>query len=681
MRRRCTRFVLTTLALMTIGASTALGFWTSDGTAPVGRGVAASVGDGATPSASKSGGDVLVAWASTTLSNAVAVDGYLVKRYGAVTGTLATIGAGCAVTITGVSCTELSAPVGSWRYTVTPVYATNWQGVESAKSDAVTIGQPTIALGGATSFAVLGGSTVTSAGVSTLDGNLGVSPGTAATGFPPGTLNGTLHSNDGVAVQAQADLLTAYDAAVARTPATPMAGDLGGLTLTPGTYQFGASITLASGLTLDAQGDPGAVFLFQAGSTLITAAGSHVDLINGASACNVFWQVGSSATLGASSGLAGTIMALTSISMGDGVTVNGRALALNGAVTLINDTVTVPPACSGDTTPPSGGSVSYTEGYITAATASITFTPGTDAGSGLASGSGLLQRASATLSGGSCGTFGAFATVVTDPASPTASGLTSGDCYQYRYLISDVAGNQATYTNDGVIIKADSVAPASVFSITSPIGAAFDSGGLTLYYKGDAAGSFTLVDTVSDAASGPASVVFPAIATAGWVHNAETVSTPTGGPYASTSFSWSAGPTNPASQTITVNDAAGNGATHSISFASDTTAPAGGTISYTDGVLNTLSVPVTTTAATDAASGVSPTSTIKRDVAPLTTLTETCGTFPGTFATTVTLVAGADTSVATGNCYQYVHIVTDRVGNQATFTSASVAKVDTSGPG
>jgi hypothetical protein len=547
------------------------------------------------------------------------------------------------------------------------------------KSAAITIGPPTIDLGSAKSFAVLGGSTVTSAGVSTLNGNLGVSPGTAATGFPPGNLNGTFHSNNGVAVQAQADLLTAYNAAVARTPVTPMAGDLGGLTLAPGTYQFGASIALAAGLTLDAQGDPNAVFIFQAGSTLITAAGSHVDLINGASACNVFWQVGSSATLGASSGLAGTIMALTSISMGDSVTVNGRALAHNGAVTMINDTVTVPAACSGDVTPPSGGSVSYTAGYTTAATASISFTPGTDAGSGLASGSGLLQRSSATLSGGTCGTFGAFATDVTNPASPTTSALTSSTCYQYRYLISDVAGNQAIYTNAGVI-KADSVAPTSAFSITSPVGAFLDTASLQLYYKGNATGSFNLVDAVSDAASGPVSVAFPAIATTGWVHNAETVSTPAGGPFSSTSFSWSANPTNPAAKTIAVTDAAGNVANPSISFVSDTTAPVSGAISYTNGVLNTLSVPVTTTAATDAGSGLSATTTIKRDVATLTTSTETCGTFPGTFATTVTLVAGADTGVTSGNCYQYQYIVTDKVGNQAIFTSANGAKVDTSGP-
>jgi hypothetical protein len=119
-----------------------------------------------------------------------------------------------------------------------------------------------------------------------------------------------------------------------------MAPALDGLTLGPGVYASGATLTLAGALTLDAGGNPDAVFIFQAGSTLGTAAGSHVDLAGGAQACNVLWQVGSSATLGATSLLTGTILASTSISIGDGVTIEGRALARDGAVTMINDTVT-----------------------------------------------------------------------------------------------------------------------------------------------------------------------------------------------------------------------------------------------------------------------------------------------------------------------------------------------------
>jgi Ice-binding-like/WxL domain surface cell wall-binding len=206
-----------------------------------------------------------------------------------------------------------------------------------------------VQLGGAGAFAVLGGSTVTSAGVSTITGDIGVSPGTAVTGVPPGILHGSMHAGDAAAVQGHADLATAYLDAVGRSPAVPTSGVLGGLTLDPGVYSTGASMSLAGGLTLDGHGDPDAVFIFQAGSTLLTAADSHVDLVGGAEACNVFWQVGTSATLGASSLLSGTMLASTSISMGDGVTIDGRALARDGAVTMINDAVTVP-HCSGPLT-------------------------------------------------------------------------------------------------------------------------------------------------------------------------------------------------------------------------------------------------------------------------------------------------------------------------------------------
>ena len=214
--------------------------------------------------------------------------------------------------------------------------------------------QPPVGLGTAESYAVLAGSAATNTGPSTIGGDLGVGPGSALTGVPPATVNGTVHVADAVAGQAQSDLTIAYDDAAGRTPALAMSGDLGGLTLTRGVYRSGSSLGLTGVLTLDAQGDPGAVFVFQAGSTLITASGSRVRLVNGAQPCNVFWQVGSSATLGTSSTFVGTILALTSISMNDGVTLEGRALARNGAVTLIDDTITVARCATGGTTTPVG---------------------------------------------------------------------------------------------------------------------------------------------------------------------------------------------------------------------------------------------------------------------------------------------------------------------------------------
>jgi hypothetical protein len=189
--------------------------------------------------------------------------------------------------------------------------------------------QPTVGLGNAAPFAVLAGSTVTNTGPSVISGDVGVSPGTAVTGFPPGQVNnGSVHTGDAVAAGAQSDLTTAYNDAAGRTPATVEANpDLGGTTLAPGVYKVASAMSLTGTVTLDGQNDPSAVFIFQAGSTLITASDSTVKLIGGAQACNVFWQVGSSATLGTGSTFVGTIMALTSASVQTGTTVAGRVLA------------------------------------------------------------------------------------------------------------------------------------------------------------------------------------------------------------------------------------------------------------------------------------------------------------------------------------------------------------------
>jgi len=200
--------------------------------------------------------------------------------------------------------------------------------------------QASVGLGTVQSFAVLGGTTVTNTGPSLISGNLGVSPGSAVTGFPPGTVsNGTIHSADAVAAQAQADTTTAYNDAAGRSPSAVVTADLGGQTLVSGVYQ-GATLGLTGTLTLNAQGNQSAVFIFQSASTLITASTSHVVLTNGAQACNVFWQVGSSATLGTNSVFVGTILALTSVTADTGTSAAGRLLARNGAITLDSNTVT-----------------------------------------------------------------------------------------------------------------------------------------------------------------------------------------------------------------------------------------------------------------------------------------------------------------------------------------------------
>ena len=198
---------------------------------------------------------------------------------------------------------------------------------------------PTVGLGTAAPFSVLAGTpSITNTGPTTIDREVGIHPAASVTGFPPGIAAGGIHAGDAVALQAKADLVTAYNNAAGRTPdGLVAAGTLSG-TLVGGVYNAnGFSLQLPGTLTLDGQNNPASVWIFQATSDLITASASSVLLINGASSCNVFWQVTSSASLGTGSSFVGTIMAMTSITLADSVTVQGRALARNGTVTLIND--------------------------------------------------------------------------------------------------------------------------------------------------------------------------------------------------------------------------------------------------------------------------------------------------------------------------------------------------------
>ena len=163
-------------------------------------------------------------------------------------------------------------------------------------------------------------------------------------------MNGTIHAADAVAAQAQSDVTTAYNDAAGRTPAVVVPGDLGGLLLTPGVYKQSSSLLLTGVATLDAQGDPSAVFIFQVGSTLTTASNSRVLLTGGAQSCNVFWQIGSSATIGTGTSFSGNILALQSITVTTGATLQGRALARNGAVTLDTNTISTANCAPGTTT-------------------------------------------------------------------------------------------------------------------------------------------------------------------------------------------------------------------------------------------------------------------------------------------------------------------------------------------
>jgi len=200
-----------------------------------------------------------------------------------------------------------------------------------------TAQQAPVNLGSTSTFAVLAGTTVTVTGAGTITGDVGVFPGTAyVPGTPPVTVNGLVYAGGPVAAQAQTDLATAYNDAAGRSvnPIT-VAGNIGGQTLVPGLYKSTSSLAISSGnLTLDAQGNANAVWIFQIASTLTTTSGLQVALANGAKAANIFWQVGSSATIGTTSVFQGNILAATSISMLTGSTLTGRALAIGGAVTI-----------------------------------------------------------------------------------------------------------------------------------------------------------------------------------------------------------------------------------------------------------------------------------------------------------------------------------------------------------
>lgn len=217
----------------------------------------------------------------------------------------------------------------------------------------LTFGEPAYAamvaavpLATSANYSVLGASTVTNTGGSTLNGSLGLWPGTSITGFPPGTVvpPGTTNTTNAAAQQAQSDLTAAYVNAAGRPVDATTTADLANRNLQPGVYAGPSKspLSLTGKLILDGAGDPSSVFIFQTNSTLTTASGSTITLINGAQECNVFWQVGSSATLGTGSVFTGNILALTSITVTNSVTVHGRALARNGAVTLDNDTFTKP---------------------------------------------------------------------------------------------------------------------------------------------------------------------------------------------------------------------------------------------------------------------------------------------------------------------------------------------------
>ncbi|HSL38355.1 MAG TPA: ice-binding family protein [Arthrobacter sp.] len=282
-----------------------------------------------------------------------------------------------------------------------------------------------VGLGTAAGYSVLGGTTVTNTGPTTLAGDLGVNPGSAITGFKPGLVAGAIHAADAQALQAQSDLATAYDDAAGRAMTASVAGDLVGKTLTPGVYKSSGPLSVSGALTLNGQGNPNSVFIFQVASTLTTATASSIVLTNSAQACNIYWQVGSSATLGTASTFNGNILALTSITATTGTTVQGRALARNGQVALDTNVFTMPGCAtaspSASATPTASPVPSAAATAASAPTPSASPAPaagamnagpgtGTDAGTGTRTGRGVNIDTAAETSASNAGmVFGAAA--------------------------------------------------------------------------------------------------------------------------------------------------------------------------------------------------------------------------------------------------------------------------------
>jgi len=317
-------------------------------------------------------------------------------------------------------------------------------------------GQSAVSLGSASTFIVLAGSIITNTGNSTISGDLGLSPGSTMTGFPPGIVIGTQHLTDSIAAQAQLNLTTAYNDVAGRTqsPIT-IAGNIGGQTLAPGLYKSASSLEISSGdLTLDAQGNANAIWIFQITTTLTTTSGRQVILSGGAQAANIYWQVGTSATLGTNSIFKGIILAAQSITLDTGATLEGRALAETGAVTLdTNDIVIAPTSSAAYNITSTGATLNGTVNPGDANT-TVTFEYGHDTNYGT---TGTMVTANQSpVSSGAGDT----------PVSAAVTGLTPGTLYYFRIVATNSEGT--TYSGDQTFTVNEIDTTTSVSSSTNP---------------------------------------------------------------------------------------------------------------------------------------------------------------------------------------------------------------------
>jgi hypothetical protein len=311
-----------------------------------------------------------------------------------------------------------------------------------------------VVLGTAANYSVLAGQSVTNVGPTTLGGGLGLSPNTASsiTGFPPGVAAFT-DAGNAAALQAQSDLATAYGVAAGETPATSTVTDLTGLTLDAGVYNATSAMSLGGTLTLDGQNNPSSQFVFQAGSTLTTGSGSYINMINGANPCHVFWQVGSSATLGTDSVFRGTIMAAQSITVATGAAVQGRALAQNGSVTL-DDNVFVQPDCASTAAPTGTNTVVSTSPAVTDSATTLSATV-----SGTGTGPSPTGTVTFNENGNSIGT------VAVSAGGSASLSIPAGSTAQTRQIVAHYNGdifNVSSTSSATALVVTTAIAPVAL---------------------------------------------------------------------------------------------------------------------------------------------------------------------------------------------------------------------------
>ena len=752
MIRRVALFVLVAAAL-SIGGAAAWAHWGAAVNAGAhGAATAASVNAATTPTATLVAAQkVTLTWPAVTLTNGVAVDGYIVKRYNASTMLTDTVLAGCAGTITATTCTESSVPAGSWRYSVYPKIAADWVGTESGLTTPLTVTVPVLTLvktvfGLPLPTATTG--TVTGFGVNEAI-TYRLDSATALTGFPavvdttgyapissltiPATTDGphtvyVVGANGSIAsipilVDSVAPTVTPSLSPVANgsgwNNTSPVTVTLTGADATSGVALIkyttdgtdpsssGTAVTYSTPFSvattrtvryyaIDNAGNASTVTpLLVKVDTVAPVNGLALSGVTGArlSGTTVYYRgvatgsftitntvtdagsgpaSSSTAALGGTStGFSHTASTVTTPSGGPYVsnafswtagttsapteTVTGADVAGNTAATGLT--------FSNDSTGPAGGSVDATgltgtgSRYSTSTGLSVAFAAGTDSGVGLATSGLLLQRATATLTSGSCGSYGSYSTIATDPAgSPYANTVTDQACYRYQYVVLDLLGNSTTYVSGD--IKVDTTAPSAPGLAASATTNTYLTG-TTLYYRAAAsAGTVTLTASSTDAASGVLSYTFPAFGT-NW--------TSTPGSTGVNTYAWSGSPAAPGTKTITATNNATLTATTNLTVTDDSVAPSGAAPTVATQTLAGASVPITVTTGTDGGSGMNSTQ-LQRRSAPMTA--GVCGSY-GSYGN---VAAIPDTTVVNGNCYQYQVVYTDNVGNTSTYANSNVVK-------